>query len=144
MGSEMCIRDSTNRISMSHHVVTALEGYYADALEYPPNPIPGRACHTATRGGNYHADCLKEIRPFLSEEHLNQLFGITTSNRENLLQYHDYSNSGASELGAIVKVQLESPGKGNPCSFVVGSWCNESRPGFETAYCLCTGNPEGF
>ncbi len=133
-----------NRVTMSHHVFTGIEAYFTDNLEYPPNPIPSRACRTAPEAGssgNYDEECLQGIHQFLSEEHISQLFGVSQSARENYLQYYNY---GDISMGAVVKIQLEIMGRKNPCSFTRGSWCNENLSGMRGAFCLCSGDASDY
>ena len=127
-----------NRLSMAKNVVTAMEGYFGDHLEYPPNPKGTSACSPVPTNVFYHEDCLAGIHQYISKDSMEEnMKWSNVQDREEALTYYNYGGA----LGAVVKIQFEKMKRENPCSFTTGNWCNENFPTMETAYCMCTGTP---
>ncbi len=133
-----------NRLSMSHNVFTALEGYYSDTLEYPANPLGTAACtpNSEYGGGSYSADCLTEISDFIPTENIAKNMRHSNGDGHNLgeelLYYFNYGPN--SPQGAVVKVQLESLSKKSPCVFPTGGLCSQTNIDNFRVYCKCTGS----
>jgi len=110
------------RLSDFRNLVSALEMYYDDHNDYPPNPHPGWACSFPCE-----ANCLNEL---ITGGYLSSL------PRDPKGGCYNYYNYGPSSHGAVIHCHLETKQNISPCTFTTGCWCDYACAGPST-YCIC-------
>ena len=114
------------RMATFYTLRNALQLYYSDHGDYPPNQVDGRAC-------DFHkgSACLDELvtSGFMSELPSDPPSPLP---RWAHYYYYNYTNVAVIETNLETKKYNEIP---NNCTFTMGTWCDaEERP---YHYCLC-------
>lgn len=104
----------------------ALQLYYYDYGEYPPNPEPGNACYIP------EANCLTQLvdNGYIAELPQDPL--QTGSGPGYVYGYYDYG----SWRGAVLQYDAEAQTDfdADDCDSPTGNWCEKER---EHSYCIC-------
>ena len=124
-------RDASRQADM-HQLANALQFYYADYGDYPPNPVSYRSCFwDPNYSGFYSPNCLIEL---VNGGYMNSLPN-TLFSTDYAYGYYNYGTGNS--LGAVIKVYMEKAKGLTQCDFPVGSWCDAADP---YNYCMCFPN----